>query len=214
MQAQMAQIQGQAAQALGTVESQAALASMPTSAGPGPQFSTIGGQQQQQAYDVQAQDLGQEASLALEYGQEQINQNNFNTTKFQATQEAQFSASGVTISGSPLGVLTETAVQGAQVSTMIGQQSQEQAMLYSDQGLQALRSGSFANFSGQASADLANYNFTLQQTQAKNQADITQYQGNEAGYVGNKSQQLGTEGAIGGFALGVGGGLASALLKP
>jgi hypothetical protein len=173
-------------------------ASMPSGPGPGPTFDVIAGQQQQQAYDAQATSLGQQANYATLYGAEQVAQNNYQVTKTQATQEAQFSAAGVDIKGSPLSIMTETQQLGNQVSTMISQRATLDAQLLSEQGLQALRSGAAAAFGGQAQSDLAIYNYQVQKTQAMNGAIAS-------GLTGAGAVAQGIAGFFGGSGSGGGG---------
>ncbi len=182
---------------------------MPNGPGPGPTFDKIAGQQQQQAYDAQAQSLGEQSNFAYLYGLEQKAQNDYAVTKFRATQEAQYSASGVDIKGSPLGVLTETQMLGDQVSNMIMQRANLESNLYSEQGLQALRAGAFANFSGQAQSDIATYNYQVQRAQAGNAAIGAGIQG-----VGALASGIGGLFGGGGSSGGGGGGYPSPGMVP
>ncbi len=148
----------------------AALASMPSGPGIGPMFSKISGSQQQAAYTDQATATSQQATFAYQQGMLQAAQNDYAVTKAKSTQDAQFNSSGVTLSGSPLAILTETQGLGNQVSTAYRLQGTLQSQLLGEQGLQYLRSGSAAAFSGQADADNMNYQFELQKAQTVDSA--------------------------------------------
>lgn len=143
---------------------------MPSGPGIGPMFSIISGNQQQEAANEQASDLGQESTYAYENSLVQAAANDYQTRKAQGTQNAQFGASGVTLAGSPLGILTETQQLGNQVSTAIKKQGALQSTLYSDQALQVLRQGSAAAFAGQAGALDQQYQYKLQKAQTVNSA--------------------------------------------
>ena len=146
------------------------LASLPSGPGIGPQFSIISGNQQQAADVTQATDLASQSTYAYQQSLLEAAQNDYNVTKTKASQDAQFASSGVTLAGSPLGILTETQSLGNQVSNAIKLQGSLQSKLLSDQGLMMLRSGSAAAFGGQADALNQTYQYKLQKAQATNQA--------------------------------------------
>lgn len=143
---------------------------MPKGPGPGPTFDIIAGKEQEKAYDEQAKQFGEQSNFAYLYGLEQERQNDYMVTKFKAQQESQFAAGGVDISGSALAVMTETQTLGDQMSKMIRKKADLESNLLEEQGLQALRSGSFAAFSGQARADIATWNYQVAKAQAQNGA--------------------------------------------
>lgn len=175
-QEQQAKLAQQAANQIYQVGVQA----LPTGPGIGPEFSEISGQQQQQAADAQATDLGQESTYAIQTSLMQAAQNDYAVTKQQASQNAQFSTSGVTLAGSPLGILNETQELGAQVSNQIRLQGQLQSQLYSDQGLAMLRQGSAAAFAGQANALQDQFSYESQKSQAMASLYGAQVQGSLA----------------------------------
>ncbi len=146
------------------------MASQPNGPGIGPQMSIIQGQQQQTAYDAEAASLGQESTDAYKFGLEERAQNDYKVASQKAHQNAQFGQSGVELSGSPLGILGETQALGDQVSRMIMERATAQSDLYSEQGLQMLRSGSAAAFGGQAKAIDMTYQYQLQKAQNTNSA--------------------------------------------
>lgn len=143
---------------------------MPSGPGPAGTLSELSGYQQQNAYNAEAQSLSQESTYAYQYGQLQAAQNDYQVQKTMGTQAAQFGASGVTLSGSPLGILTETQQLGNQVSSMYRQQGTLQSQLLEEQGLQMLTSGSAAAFSGQAQALTDQYNYKVQKAQTVDEA--------------------------------------------
>lgn len=179
------------------------LMSMPTGPGIGPMFSVISGQQQQQAYNTEAGELSQEAAYSIESSQLAAAQNNYQVAKTMGTQEAQFGAAGVTMAGSPLGILTETQQLGGQVSNAILLQGQLQSALQSEQGLQMLRQGSAAAFAGQANAMQDNYNYQLQKAQTVDaaigglgQAGMNAAMGLAFGRMGMLGQGMGLGGGL------------------
>lgn len=171
------------------------LASIPSGPGIGPMFSIISGNQQQAAATDQANSLSKESTFAYEQSLLEAAQNDYNVTKTKASQDAQFASSGVTLAGSPLGILTETQSLGNQVSNAIKLRGQLQSDLYSEQGLQMLRQGSAAAFAGQAGALNDTYQYKLQKAQATNQA-----------WAGALSFGLSAAGGLAGSAFGGFGG--------
>lgn len=166
-----------------------ALLSMPSGPGPAGTFAEISGYQQQNAYNAEATALGQESTYAYQYGQLQAAQNDYMVQKTMGTQAAQFGASGVTLSGSPLGILTETQQLGNQVSSMYRQQGTLQSQLLQEQGLQMLTAGNAAAFGGQAQNLMDIYNYKVQKAQTVDSAIF--------GGIGSAISAIG--GGIGGF---------------
>jgi hypothetical protein len=169
------------------------LAAIPSGPGPAPLMAKISGYQQQIAYQNEADALGQQSTYAYKYGLEQAAQNDYAVQKTMGTQAARFGAAGVTLSGSPLGILTETQQLGNVVSSMYKEQGTLQSNLLQEQGLQMLRAGSAAAFGGQATAISDQYNYEVQKAQAVDAA------------IG---------GAIGSTFSAIGGGIGGALGAP
>jgi len=154
----------------GALQMGTAMKSMPNGPGIAPMMDVIAGQQEQQAYNFQAQLEQQQAGFALLTSKIQASQNDYEWQKAMTDQEAEFSASGVTLQGSPLAVMTETAVRGQDVSNMIRLQGAEQSLLMGEQGLNYLRQGDAAAFAGEANSLNDLYNYQLGRAQAYNSA--------------------------------------------
>lgn len=181
------------------------LRSMPNGPGISPMMSVIAGGQQQFAYQQEANAESQQSTFALQDSLLQAAQNDYNVQKVKAEQDAQYAVSGVNISGSPLAVMTETQMLGDQVSNQIRQRGQLESMLYSEQGLQYLRQGSAAAFSGIADAMNYNYQYQLQKAEATNSAIGAGISGIGAA-AGALSGAKGLGGSIGSLFSGFGAG--------
>lgn len=155
-------------------------------AGPGlaPLMYNLSGQQQQQADDAQATSLSQESSEAYQYSLQQAAMNDYQVTQTKDNQALQFASSGVTLAGSPLGIMAETQGLGNMVSANIRQQGLNQAQLLSEQGLQMLRQGSNAQIMGVAQGLQSQYQSQVQQYQQQQQNMQSGLSGLNAGVQG------------------------------
>jgi len=122
----------------------------------------IAGQEQQGAYRDEAAMLGRQAGLAYEQSLVEAAQLERQTKAFREEQALRFASSGITLAGSPLGVLEETRALGAQSADAIRTRGREVSNLYEMQGLQMLRQGSAAAFAGVAQGLTSKYNAQMQ----------------------------------------------------
>lgn len=165
------------------------------SPGLAPFMYMVSGQEEQVAARAEASNLSRQASLAYEQSLLDAQQKERETTAFREQQALKFASSGVTLQGSPLGVLTETTLLGQQEADAIRRRGQEVSSLYEDQGLQMLRRGSAASFGGFAQALQSNYQSQVQAAAAKNQAFQTGLSGLGAAFQG----LAGAKGPVQGF---------------
>jgi hypothetical protein len=117
-----------------------------------PLFARLSGQGEQQAAQEEARLLGVQSDLAYSESLRDAAQRRREVEKFTEQQSLDFSSSGVTLQGSPLGVLEETRFLGQQEVDSIKRRGEAMSGLLSAQGLQMLRRGSSAAFGGFANA--------------------------------------------------------------
>ena len=141
-------------------------------AGPGigPLYSILSGNEQQAAANVEANAIGRMSDFAYEQSLREAAQKDYEVTKVKEQQALDYASRGVTLAGSPMAVLTETQQLGDQESAAIRRRGQEQADLYSVQGLQMLRRGSAAAFGGFANALQSQFSSKQQSQMLKTQA--------------------------------------------
>lgn len=171
--------------------------------GIGPLFSIISGNEQKAAYDQEAWAIGRQADIIYEEGMREAARTAYNVKKFKEQQALDFASSGGTLQGSPMAVLTETAILGAQEVAAIRRRAEAQNELLTASGLQMLRRGNFASFSGQANALQQEFNAQSRAADLKQQAFSTGLQGLGAG-IGAVGSLFGGGGG-GGSAFGASG---------
>jgi hypothetical protein len=146
-------------------------------AGIGPLFSVLSGQEEQRAAQEEGRLLGTQSDLAFTESLRSAAQKEREVKAFQEQQSLDFASSGITLQGSPLGVLEETRFRGAQEVKAIRDRGEALSGLLSAQGLQMLRRGSTAAFGGFAGA-------LQQQFQNKMNSAAMKEQGIQAGLSG------------------------------
>ncbi|MBX9688201.1 MAG: hypothetical protein K2X27_15945 [Candidatus Obscuribacterales bacterium] len=154
------------------------------SPGIAPLMYMISGQEQQQAARDEAGNLSAQSRLAYEQSLLDAQQKQREYTAFKEQQALKFASSGVTLQGSPLGILEETQQLGQQEQSAILRRGQEVSSLYEQQGLQMLRRGSAAAFGGFAQSLQSQYQSQVQAAQSRNQAVQTGLSGLQAGIQG------------------------------
>jgi len=155
-------------------------------AGPGiaPQMYIMAGQEQQGAARGEAQMLGREAAFSYEQGLLEAAQTEYKMRSIKEQQALKFSSQGITLGGSPLGVLQETESLGMQEANAQRRRGTELSGLYEMQGLQMLRQGSAAAFSGFAQSLQSQWDAKVQASQQKAQNFQTGIAGLRAGVEG------------------------------
>lgn len=133
-------------------------------------FANIAGQQQQSAFRDEADLLGQQSDIAFEESLREANRIDRDAISFREEQANRFASSGGTLEGSPLAVLAETEFLGQQESAAARRRGVAQAGLLSAQGLQMLRRGSTAAFSGFADSLNQTSQSQMRSSQLRSQA--------------------------------------------
>ncbi len=152
-------------------------------AGIGPLFSILSGQEQQAAAQEEARLLGKQADIAFSESLREAARVDREVNSFKEEQAVRFARNG-SLEGSPLGVLTETAILGREQSNAVKNRGDALSGLLSAQGLQMLRRGSAASFGGFASALQQQFESQMQSKQVKEQAIRTGLSGFAAGLQG------------------------------
>lgn len=153
------------------------------------------GQQQQQAAIEEANYVSRESAFSYEQGLREAAQTAYEGHKFKENQALQFASSGVTLQGSPLGVLQETQSLVDQEVAAQKRRATEMSKLYEMQGLQLLRQGSNAAFNG----------FT-QGLQSEFESKVRAYQQRQQGFQSALSGAGALASGIGSLFGGGGGG--------
>lgn len=151
------------------------------SPGIAPLFYQISGYQQQNAAIDESNMLARQSNLAYEQSLIEAAQSDREWRAFRDQQALEFTDNGLTLQGSPLGVLTETAILGSQRTEAIKRRGEEVAGLYEMQGLQMLRQGSAAAFGGFAQALQSNFEAANRSANLRSQAFQTGLSGLKAG---------------------------------
>lgn len=148
-------------------------------AGPGiaPMMYMLAGDEEQAAYRNEAAMTSRQSAFAYEQSLAEAYQKDYQVRSYRDEQALKFASQGMTLEGSPLGVLEETRQLGAQEVEAIRRQGREASGLYEMQGLQLLRQGSAAKFNGFAKALQSHWNAQVEAYNIKNQ----QLQGGMAG---------------------------------
>lgn len=167
-----------------------------------PLMYMISGQEEQAAARSEASMLAKQGALAYEDALINAEKKRREYTAFREQQALDFASGGVTLQGSPLGVLQETTSLGEQEVNAITRRGQAVSDLYQQQGLQMLRRGSAAAFSGFAQALQSQAQTRAQQSAMRDQAFQTGLGGIQAGVEGLGSLFGGGRG--GGFMSGFG----------
>ncbi|MBX9937658.1 MAG: hypothetical protein K2Y32_00310 [Candidatus Obscuribacterales bacterium] len=155
-------------------------------AGPGiaPLMYIMSGREQQAAAQAEAASLSKQSSIAYEESLMEAARKEYQVRQFREQQALKFASSGITLQGSPLGVLAETEALGAQEVSAIKRRGEALSGLYEAEGLQMLRRGSAAAFSGFAQAMQSEYDAKVQAYQHSTQKAQTLMSGIGAGVQG------------------------------
>lgn len=174
-----------------------------------PMFYRLSGEDQRTAAQEEAQSLGRQSLLSYEdslaearYLELEAQQTERRGRAFKEEQALNFAHSGVTLEGSPLGILEETSQLVAQEASFLRRRGTEQvrrglevSRLLEMEGLQMLRRGSAAAFSGFAQAlqsefetstrnRMAEYEAKTRSQQMRDQAIQSGFAGLQAGVQG------------------------------
>lgn len=156
-------------------------ASAAASPGIAPKFYEISGQEEQAAAVAEAGSLSTQAGLAYEQSLLEAAQREREVRAFREQQALDFASSGITLAGSPLGVLTETKILGAQEVQAIKDRGVAVSGLLEQQGLQMLRRGSAAAFGGFAQSLQSKFEAANRSATLRSQAFQTGISGIKAG---------------------------------
>lgn len=169
---------------IGGLRGAKAQAEQPTGPGIAPLMYLISGKEEQTAARAEAENLGRQGVMAYEQAQLEAAQKERQVRAFREEQALKFASSGITLQGSPLGVLEETRALGQQEVDAIRRRGEQVAKLYEEEGLQMLRRGSAAAFGGFANAMQSNWQSQMQAATQKNQARAQRDQAIQTGIAG------------------------------
>ncbi len=175
--------------------------------GPGlaPQMYMLSGQEEQAAAKSEADALSRQASLAYEQSLQDAAQKERQGRAIKEEQALRMASNGITLAGSPLGVLEETRALNQQEADAIKRRGEEVSALYEAEGLQMLRKGSAAAFGGFANSLQSQFQSQVQGYQQGLQASAEKNQAIQTGISGLRS-------AVSGFGASSSKGLGSSLL--
>lgn len=159
------------------------LADAKKAANPGiaPLFYEYSGRDQQAASRAEASAFGTQANLAYEQSLLEAAQVEREYRTFRDEQALRMASSGITLAGSPLGVLTETKILGSQLAESIRDRGEAQAGLLTQEGLQMLRRGSAAAFGGFAQSLQSKFEAANRSATIRGQAFQTGLEGLKTG---------------------------------
>lgn len=175
---------GAIAGGLGLIGGIMGMGSRPAGPGIAPLMHIMAGREQQAAAQAEAASLSKQSSIAYEESLMEAARKEYQYKQFKEKQALKFASSGVTLAGSPLGILAETESLGAQEVGAIKRRGEALSGLYEAEGLQMLRRGSSAAFSGFAQAMQSEYDAKVQAYQHSQQRSQALLSGIGAGVQG------------------------------
>lgn len=151
------------------------------SPGIAPLFYQYSGDDQQAAARAEAGSLSTQSSLAYQESLQDAAQMSRQVKATQENQALRMASSGITLQGSPLGILTETKILGQQQVDAIKARGLAVSGLLEQQGLQMLRQGSSAAFGGFAQSLQSKFEAANRSATLRSQAFQTGLSGLKAG---------------------------------